>query len=134
TEDGLGNHASKAGGGVSADGAGDHSEQTIAPNDLAIDHEDDEGNTVGQRGGDYFEGVDLVQVLVAEEREEGDHKEAGPGAEVADVEADNDGGNEDRQAARRMGAAWRREPSVFKPAGDWTAGGKDGGGHEQQPG
>ena len=41
-----------------------------------------------------------MQVLVAEEREQGDHEKSRAGAEVADVEADNDGGKEDGQAPR----------------------------------
>src|SRR5579862_10053681 len=75
-EDGLGNLAGEAGGGVSADRAGDHGEQTVAPYDLAIEDEDQECDSVGHGGGDNLQCVDLVEVLEAEEGEQGDDEES----------------------------------------------------------
>src|SRR5208282_2319370 len=83
--------AGEAGRDVAADGACDHSQQAIAPDDLAFGHKNDKGDAVGQGSGDHFEGVYLVEVAVAEEREQGDEEKTSSGAKVADVKADHDG-------------------------------------------
>ena len=124
---------------IAADGAGDHGKQAVAPLHLAADDEDEERDAVGHGGGDDLEGIDLVQVLKAEEREQGDDEESGAGAEVADVKADEDGGEEDAEAAGRWGpGAVRRGVAggfaALKPAVDGAAGGEDGGRDQQQPG
>src|ERR1039457_5265189 len=112
----LGNHAGEARRRVAPDSAGDHGQQAITPDDLAIDHKENEGNAVCHCGGNYFESVDLIQVLVAKEREQGDHEKDG-------------------QPTWWMGeASGDGSLAAFEPAGDWAAGGKDGGSHQQQPG
>src|SRR5580692_7949179 len=73
----LRNAAGEAGGDESADGAGDHGEKAIAPDDLSVENEEDKGDAVGHGSGDDFEGVDLVEVFEAEERELSDDEKAG---------------------------------------------------------
>src|ERR1700739_1189467 len=94
----LGNFSCQARRGVAADGAGDHGQQAITPNHLAIDHEKHEGYTVSHRGGNDLQRIDLVQILVAEKRQQGDDQKSGAGTEVADIETDdhreNEHGNE----------------------------------------
>ena len=84
----MGDHAGKAGRGVAANGAGDHGQQAVAPNDLAVHYKDNKSDTVSQSGGDHFEGIDLMQVAVAEERKKGNEEKASAGAKVADIKAD----------------------------------------------
>ncbi len=81
--------------------------KAVAPDNLTVEYEENERDSVGHGGGDHLERVDLVQVLVAEEGEHRDDEESRAGAEVADVEADRDGAEEDRQAARRGCATGR---------------------------
>src|ERR1035437_233773 len=133
TEDGLGNQAGKPGGGVAADGAGHHGEKAVAPLDLATDHEGREWDAIGHGGGDYFEGVDLVQVLETEEGEQGDDEEAGSGAKVADIEADHDGAEEHEQASGVTRTVYQTPSTPLEPAGDGAAEGKDDGGDQQEP-
>src|SRR6266568_883516 len=90
-KDGLRDAAGHAGRGVAADCAGDHGEKAVAPDDLSVEDEEDEGDAVGHGGGDHFKPVDFVQILKAEEGENGDDDETCAGAEVADVDADGDG-------------------------------------------
>ncbi len=49
----------------------EHGQQAIAPDDLSADDEDEEGDSVGQGAGDDFEGIDFIEVLEAEEGEQG---------------------------------------------------------------
>src|ERR1039458_1363643 len=45
-KNGLRDHPGEAGRRVAADGAGDNGQQTVTPDHLAIDHKEDEGNSV----------------------------------------------------------------------------------------
>src|SRR5579859_275553 len=83
TQDGLRNLPREARRRISADCACDHGEQAVAPDNLAIDHEKHKRDSVRHCGGDNFERVDLIQVLVAEERKKSDDQKAGAGTEVA---------------------------------------------------
>src|ERR1700728_1773149 len=62
--------AGQGGRAIAGDGADDHSQQAVAPDDLAIHDGDAEDDAVSQSGRNDFECVDLVQILVAEEREQ----------------------------------------------------------------
>ena len=117
SEDLLGYALGEASGDVSADGAGNHGHKTVAPDDLAVDDEENKGHTVGQRGGDDLHGVDLVQVLPAEEGKRGDEQEAGAGTEVSDVSADGECGKK-RGRRRRWAGTCGGGPEERDAAGD----------------
>ena len=76
-----------------------------------------------------------LRSLKAEEGEQGDEEESGACAEVADVKADKDGGEEERKRARPVGLTGGGAGLVpaSERAGDGAADGEGGGGAEEQP-
>src|SRR5271166_4312280 len=118
-QDRLRHLAGKARRTVAADGAGDHGQQAIAPLHLAADDENEERHAVGHGGGNDLEGVDLVQVLKTEEGQKRNEQKAGPGAKVANVEADKNRRQKHVKEPRRSGfAAGRALLHPRQPAGN----------------
>jgi hypothetical protein len=107
---------------IPSDGAGEHGQQAVAPDNLtAHATKITTGDAVGQCGGDHLESVDLVQVLIAEQREHRDEQKACAGSEVANIKTDRHGSQKDRQTARRAGAAGRLVASATgQPSRDRT--------------
>lgn len=134
-EDAIGDAPGVARAGVAANGAGDHHEPAVAPLDGATDHEGDDGDEVGGGGDDHLEGIDFDNALDTAEGQSGHGEQPGAGSEIADVVADGEERDQQRDESDvgvLLGVGGVGFDAAADTPGDGSADGEAGGAEQEE--